>query len=110
MASNEIRFQKNFREYLENVGAYILVMHGDGLNKRGIPDTIFCYKGYYFGCELKDKDKPSPLQLYNLRKINKSGGYGCLVYKSGFDKFIKFLSDVPNHKRNLLQDGYYKFK
>ena len=49
-------------------------------NKTGRPDIIACYRGKFLAIEVKDKDgKLTPLQTYNLDKINKSGGFAIMV-------------------------------
>lgn len=48
---------------------------------RGIPDLFLCVAGHFVAIELKRdaKEKPDPLQAYNLDKIGKCGGYAMSV-------------------------------
>lgn len=116
--AQEKNFQNYVKSFLKDNNCYTIVTHGDGLSKRGIPDIITCYNGCFLGIELKaNNGRPSALQLENLRQINNSGGYGILLYKSGFDNFVKFISALGNTnkaKNYLIQlqekDTYLLFK
>lgn len=74
----EQQIQKKILDYLKAKGAYtVKVIQA---NRAGIPDIIACYKGRFFGIEVKTtKGKPSALQLKNLDMINKAGGIGVLA-------------------------------
>ena len=48
--------------------------HGGPYGANGIPDIICCYKGHFFGFEVKTaKGKPTKLQEAVIRKINAAG-------------------------------------
>lgn len=53
------------------------------------------------GLELKRSDKApaTELQLYNLAKINESGGYATLVYPENIDVVMKHLEDIANETK-----------
>ena len=85
-------FENKIKTYLKSIGAYFIKTHGDRFSKIGVPDLIVCYKGLFIGIELKAPNgKPSELQLYNLREIEKSGGISYLLYPKDFEKFKKDL-------------------
>ena len=49
--------------------------------KAGVPDIIACLSGQFYGIEVKvGRNKPSPLQLANLRAIAKAGGVDIVAY------------------------------
>lgn len=49
--------------------------------KAGIPDLLVSSDGCFLGIEVKaDNGEPSLIQLYHLRKIRESGGYGILLF------------------------------
>ena len=87
---SEKTFENKVKLYLKQKGAYFIKTHGDRFSKVGVPDLIVCYKGLFIGIELKAPNgKPSELQLYNLREIEKSGGISYLLYPKDFEKFKK---------------------
>lgn len=89
---SEKTFENKVKLYLKQKGAYFIKTHGDRFSKVGVPDLIVCYKGLFIGIELKAPNgKPSELQLYNLREIEKSGGISYLLYPKDFEKFKKDL-------------------
>ena len=89
---SEKTFENKVKLYLKQKGAYFIKTHGDRFSKIGVPDLIVCYKGLFIGIELKAPNgKPSELQLYNLREIEKSGGISYLLYPKDFEKFKKDL-------------------
>ena len=46
----------------------------------GIPDLIACINGEFYAFEVKTpNDRPSDLQLAQLARIGKSGGFGGIV-------------------------------
>lgn len=55
--------------------------HGGQYQRSGIPDIIGCYKGRFFGVELKIGDNyPSPLQRKTLREIREAGGMAITAW------------------------------
>lgn len=91
---SEKTFENKVKLYLKQKGAYFIKTHGDRFSKVGVPDLIVCYKGLFIGIELKAPNgKPSELQLYNLREIEKSGGISYLLYPKYFEKFKKDLEN-----------------
>ena len=91
MSKLEKTFQTKLKRYLETK-SYVVKFNASGISKVGVPDLIVCYKGLFIGIELKAPNgKPSELQLYNLREIEKSGGISYLLYPKDFEKFKKDL-------------------
>jgi hypothetical protein len=68
---------------------------------RGTPDLLLCVNGRFVGLELK-RSQTAPateLQLYNIGKINESGGYATLVYPENLDVVMKQLEDIANETK-----------
>lgn len=54
--------------------------HGGMYGTAGIPDIIACIDGKFYGFEVKtDIGKPTKLQEFTIRKINKAGGIAVVV-------------------------------
>ena len=97
--AEEKTFENKVKGFLKSQGCWVLKTWSNGVQRSGIPDLLVCCKGTFLGVELKAANgKPSPLQLWNLRKIEESGGYGVLLYPSDFDVFTKFIVALTSEK------------
>lgn len=64
-------------------------------NRRGIPDIIVCYNGIFISIEVKsDNGKLSMLQMLELQKIKKAGGFYLLA--TNFDLFVSDFNFIIN--------------
>ena len=99
----EKNFENKVKTYLKNYVCWFLKYWGGAsYTKSGIPDLLVSSDGCFLGIEVKaDKGEPSLLQLYNLRKIRESGGYGILLYPKDFEQFKKF-----NENKSKLNAWY----
>lgn len=93
----EKQFENKVKSFLKDNGCWFLKYWGGAAyTKSGIPDLIVCCKGRLMGVELKaPKGKPSDLQIYNLRQIDKAGGIAILLYPKDYDLF-KRLVEKPD--------------
>ena len=71
----EKNFENKVKKFLKDKGAWVLKYWGGAAyTKSGIPDLLVCFNGWFLGIELKAPNgRPSDLQLYNLREIEKAG-------------------------------------
>ena len=61
---------------------------------RGIPDLLVCYKGLFLAFEVKTTIcKVSGLQQMQIDKINRAGGFACVVKNKEDVKKILMLID-----------------
>jgi Holliday junction resolvase len=80
-------------EHLRKHGAYVLKVHGSAWQRAGVPDLLCCVDGRFVGLELKVKpNKPSPLQLHEISKIERSGGAAAVIYTT--EELADFLSQL----------------
>jgi len=91
--AEEKNFENKVKKFLKEKGVWFLKYWGGAAyTKSGIPDLLVCCNGYFLGIELKaSKGKPSDLQLYNLRQIEKAGGIGMILYPKHFEQFKEFI-------------------
>lgn len=79
MASKpETALVKKIREALTKrfLGIYHLKIHGGPSQEKGIPDLLICWKGVFFGIEVKMPGKePTLKQLEHIDRIRRAGGY-----------------------------------
>jgi penicillin-binding protein-related factor A (putative recombinase) len=74
----EQQLQSKILKYLKEKGIYAIKTVT--ATKNGVPDIIACYKGKYIAIEVKTPEgKLSELQHYNLRQVEKAGGYSFVV-------------------------------
>lgn len=79
---SEQKIQASIIKYLESKGAYVVKVVT--ASKKGVPDIIACYKGQFVGIEVKrpeTKTNVSPLQSYNLKKIEEAGGLSFVAWE-----------------------------
>jgi len=76
----EKKVKDNVVKQLKAMGAYYFFPATGGYGTSGIPDIVGCYKGLFFGIEVKaGKNKPTALQENQLRLISEAGGYDTWV-------------------------------
>lgn len=100
----EKNFENKIKTFLKDEGCWFVKYWsgrsatGKTFTKEGIPDILVCCKGFFIGVEVKAKTgKPKMLQLYNLKKIDESGGYALLLYPDMWDDFKKFIQNPLHH-------------
>ncbi len=93
MSNNESKVQAKIIKFVKERGGYVArIMKA---SKKGVPDLIICYKGYFIGCEVKViGEDPTPLQEYNLDAIEKALGF-AVVSRSVEDveQVLRFIDD-----------------
>ncbi len=78
--AKEQDFQRKIVKYLESEGAYVVKVVA--ASKKGVPDIVACYKGYFLAIEVKTpttRANTSPLQDYNLKLIASAGGVALVA-------------------------------
>lgn len=111
----EKNFENRLKKHLKEKGCwFIKYWAGAAFTKEGIPDLLVCCDGRFIAIEVKSlKGEPSILQLYNLKKIDESGGFGILLYPNMWDDFKLFIQNPVNranwYKKNLdLQKEWFE--
>lgn len=106
-------YENKIKKYLDSINAYYIKTFANSYTKAGIPDICATIDGHSVWIEVKaEKGKPSELQEYHLKEINKAGGFGILLYPSGFERFKKEIEYYRQNKCFLIPNynGYIKFK
>lgn len=95
MTLSEKAFENKIKAELKNRGSYFIKHFSNRNTKKGIPDILACFKGKFFGIEVKaENGKVSELQKYNIRKIRQAGGIGIVLYPKDFEFFLELLDAV----------------
>lgn len=115
--ASEKAFENKVKGFLKKQNCWFVKTWSNGVQRSGIPDILVCCNGYFVGVEVKAPNgKPSELQLWNLKKIEESGGYAVLLYPEDFEIFKKFISYLNNnfqgratHLCSILHDKIDKY-
>ena len=94
MASTpEGKVKARAKKILDSLGAYYFMPATGGFGRSGVPDIVGCLNGVFFGIECKaGNNKPTALQLKELRKIMDAGGYCVVVNEDNVEE----LNALPN--------------
>lgn len=84
------------KKFLKEQDCWFIKYWGGGeFTKSGVPDLLICCNGYFLGVELKGpKGKPSELQLWNIKQIQKAGGIAMVLYPDDFEKFKALIYNL----------------
>lgn len=85
----ESAFQNKVINYLKQHDVwYVKYWAGSKFTKEGIPDILACIDGTFHGIELKNETgTPSKLQLYNIKKIQESGGEAYVLRPQNYEEW-----------------------
>ena len=97
MAAEKI-FENQIKNFLKSLpNTYYFKYWAGPYSKSGIPDIIACVNGRFVAIEVKaENGHPSELQKRNIRLIQESNGYACIVYPKDFAGLKKELIRLCN--------------
>lgn len=94
------------KRYVKKRGMWLFKTNGDGL-----PDLVGCYKGVFFGIEVKrplnDRGRSSgygvtPLQKHRLQQIRDAGGCGIVARHQ--DEVLTWMDEVDQYGCVRVED------
>lgn len=84
-------FRKLKKKRLKNVYIKKLVAGSVG----GIPDLLIIVRGLCVMPELKmEGNRPTPLQLHNIKQINAAGGFSFPLYPVEENAFVEWVAEL----------------
>jgi pantoate kinase len=87
----EAKVKDKIKKILKDNNIYYAMPIGTGYGNSGVPDFLCCVNGKFVAIEAKaNGGQPTALQLKNLKNINDSGGYTCIISENN----IEYLKDV----------------
>lgn len=93
--AQEKQFENKIKDFLKDNNCWFVKFFANAYTKSGIPDILACVNGRFVGIEVKAKNgKPSDLQIYNLQKIEDSGGFAVLLYPDDFEDFKRMIHHI----------------
>lgn len=97
MASEKL-FENKVKAFLKDNGAWYVKFFANRMTKVGVPDILACVCGEFIAIEVKAPNgRPSELQLWNVSKIDDTGGIAVVLYPNQFDKFKELIHKVQEH-------------
>lgn len=95
----ETVFKERVQRDLETLRPDVWFVKVQQMGIRGTPDILLCSHGIFFALELKKdgKEKPEPLQEYNLDLIKKAGGQSFVAHPDNWDRLFEFIRDPANY-------------
>jgi Holliday junction resolvase len=96
----ESTIQKKILDYLNNLpNCKAVNNHGSAWQESGRPDIFACYHGRFLALEVKknEKEKPTKLQLHELKKWEEAGAISAVVRSlEEVKQIIKILEESEN--------------
>ena len=97
--ATEAQIQKKIKTLMEKEGAYLIKTIAT--SNAGVPDIVGCYRGSFFGIEVKHPDRKhnvSKLQQHNIDKINDAGGLAIVAWDVSHAKqLLEDLNELTNY-------------
>jgi hypothetical protein len=102
----EARFKKLMREFLDSEGIYSVPYIATTIGQAGTPDRLACVTNAFVGIEFKASlsNKPTKVQIAQLKKMTDSGGCAFVVRPESFENFkywIRYIADPWEMIANL---------
>ena len=91
----ESKVKSKVTALLKKYDAYYFYPPSNGFGRAGIPDIIACYRGQFIAIECKaGKNKPTALQIRELRAIEDAGGYALVINETNIDQVDAVLHQL----------------
>lgn len=91
----EKTFETKVKKFLRDNGCYVIKNFGCSFTRSGLPDLVTCVNGRFIAIELKnEKGSASPLQLANIKDIQRAGGVAMVLRPQDYDKFKAFICQM----------------
>lgn len=91
----ETKVKRSVTNILTKYGAYYFFPASNGFGRAGIPDIIACYCGQFIAIECKaGKNKPTALQIRELRAIEDAGGYALVINETNIQQVDAVLHQL----------------
>ena len=95
----EKKVKQKVVKVLDEIGAYHFYPVSGGYGSSGVPDIVACYKGKFIGIECKaGTNMPTALQLKNLERISKNGGYTLVINETNIEELNICIQRIKEGK------------
>lgn len=92
-ATPESKVKAKIKKILEENNVYYAMPIGTGYGRSGVPDFLCCVDGKFLAIEAKatDKDKPTALQMREMKRIEDVGGCAVVIHEGNVDGLVNVL-------------------
>lgn len=98
----EAKVKAKIHAMLKARGAYAVNYIGGAFANNGTPDILACVSGEFYAIEAKaGKNRPTDLQLSNLRRIHEAGGVALVINETNLNHLEDLLYGRPAERSNL---------
>lgn len=105
-ATPESKVKAKIHAMLKEHGAYAVNYIGGAFANNGTPDILACFRGRFYAIEAKaGKNRPTDLQLSNLRRISEAGGVALVINETN----LIYLEDLL-YGRIPIRSNYQLFE
>jgi Holliday junction resolvase len=105
MSTPEKKVKDQVKRVLAAHGAYYFMPATYGYGASGVPDITACLAGRFLGIECKaGGNKPTALQMKNLRELSSAGGIAIIVDETGLKKLEEVLTGVGTFDAGVVHD------
>lgn len=108
-ATPEAKVKAKIKRVLGEHEAYSVLPVSNGMGAHGIPDFLVCVRGRFLGIEAKAAgNRPTDLQLSNLRRIEEAGGVALVINEDNVDELDGWLHVIKIN--GAIQSNYRLFE
>lgn len=105
-ATPESKVKAKIHAMLKEHGVYAVNYIGGAFANNGTPDILACVRGRFYAIEAKaGKNRPTDLQLSNLRRISEAGGVALVINETN----LIYLEDLL-YGRIPIRSNYQLFE
>lgn len=93
-ATPEAKVKAKIKKILDEHEVYYAMPVGSGYGRSGVPDFLCCVEGKFLAIEAKatDKDKPTALQVREMKRIEMSGGLAVVIHEGNIGLLAGFIT------------------
>ena len=100
MATPESKVKDKVVKILKKYGVYYFFPATGGYGRSGVPDIVCCYNSQFLAIECKaGNNKPTALQLRELKNIMLAGGHTWVVNEENLPQFESYFVPLEDDDR-----------
>jgi pantoate kinase len=106
MSTPEAKVKAKIKTILKDRNIYFVMPMGTGYGNSGVPDFICCVNGCFLAIEAKaQSNKPTALQLKNLRLIREGEGLALVINETNIDELEAYIDGIGSHTGTSIDNA-----